>query len=76
MTQPLLATQEDPSLTPPYRCLATCYAHMGRLDDARQIVARLRAITFLIIPDASYYRNAEHHELFLSGLRMATGEAK
>jgi TolB-like protein len=71
VTQLLLAIQEDPSLTPPYRCLAACYAHMGRLDDARQIVARLRAITSLVIPDASYYRNAEHRELFLSGLRLA-----
>jgi adenylate cyclase len=41
VTQLLLATREDPSLTPPYRCLAACYAYMGRLDDARQIVARL-----------------------------------
>ena len=26
------------------------------------------------IPDASYLRNAEHRELFLSGLRLAAGE--
>jgi hypothetical protein len=26
------------------------------------------------IPDARYYRNAEHRELWLSGLRLATGE--
>ena len=48
---------------------------MGRLDDAREIVARLRAITSVVIPDASYLRNAEHRELFLSGLRLAAGEA-
>ena len=28
-----------------YRFLAACYAHMGRLDEAREIVAQLRAIT-------------------------------
>jgi tetratricopeptide (TPR) repeat protein len=31
----LLALQEDPSSTTPYRFLAACYAHAGRLDDAR-----------------------------------------
>jgi adenylate cyclase len=70
----LLAIQEDSSHPNPYRVLAACYAHMGRLDDAREIVARLRAITSIVIPDASYLRNPEHRELFLSGLRLAAGE--
>jgi hypothetical protein len=47
---------------------------MGRLDDAREIMERLRAITSLVIPDASYLRSSEHRELFLSGLRLAAGE--
>jgi adenylate cyclase len=72
----LLAIQEDPSNPTPYRVLAACYAHMGRLDDARETVARLRAITPVVIPDASYLRNAEHRELWLSGLRLAIGEAE
>jgi len=70
----LLAIQEDPSFPSPYRTLAACYAHMGRLDDAREIVTRLRAITSLVVPDLSQYRNAEHRELYLSGLRLAAGE--
>jgi adenylate cyclase len=70
----LLAIQEDPSFPPQYRTLAACYAHMGRLDDAKEIVARLRAITPVVIPDASDMRNTEHRELYLSGLRLATGE--
>jgi adenylate cyclase len=70
----LLAIEEDPSFSYPYRSLAACYAHMGRLDDAREIVARLRAITSVVVPDASYLRSAEHRELFLSGLRLAAGE--
>jgi adenylate cyclase len=71
----LLAIQEDPSFPNPYRFLAACDAHMGRLDDAREIVARLRAITSVVIPDASFLRNPEHRELLLSGLRLAAGEA-
>ena len=71
----LLAIQEDPSFPPPYRVLAACYAHMGRLDDAREIVTRLRAITSVVIPDAGFLRNPEHRELYLSGLRVAAGEA-
>jgi TolB-like protein len=71
----LLAIQDDPSFPTPYQFLAACYALMGRLDEAREIVARLRAITSVVMPDASYLRNAEHRELLLSGLRRAAGEA-
>jgi TolB-like protein len=70
----LLAIQEDPSLTVPYRYLAACYAHMGRLAEARVIVSRLRAISSVVIQDASFLRNAEQRELYLSGLRLAAGE--
>jgi len=70
----LIAIQEDPSLPVSYQLLAACYAHMGRLDDAREVVGRLRAITPVVIPDASFLRNAEHRELLLSGLRQAVGE--
>jgi hypothetical protein len=47
---------------------------MGRLDDARDVVRRLRAVTPVVIPDASFLRNPEHRELLLSGLRLAVGE--
>jgi TolB-like protein len=70
----LLVIQEDPSFPVPYRYLAACYAHMGRLDDAREIVMRLRAITRVVTPDSSPLRRAEHRELYLSGLRLAAGE--
>jgi hypothetical protein len=49
---------------------------MGRLDDAREIVARLRAITPVVMPTNVPYRNLEHREFYLSGLRLAMGEAK
>jgi TolB-like protein/class 3 adenylate cyclase len=70
----LLAIQEDPSSSTPYRFLAACYAHMGRLDDAREIVARLRAITSVVVPSGLPYRKPEDRELLLSGLRLAAGE--
>jgi adenylate cyclase len=70
----LRVIQEDPSHPAPYRFLAACYAYLGRLDDARKIVARLRGITSVVIPDARQLRNLEHRELYLSGLRMAAGE--
>jgi hypothetical protein len=65
---------EVPSHPLPYRYLAACYAHMGRIDEARKIIARLRAITPVVMPAASEYRIPEHRELFLSGLRLAAGE--
>ena len=69
-----LAIQEDPSFPPAYRFLAACYAHMGRLDEAREIVRRLRAITPVISPRILQFRNPEHRDLLLSGLRLAMGE--
>src|SRR5271167_447668 len=36
----LLAIQDDPSHPNPHRYLAACYAHMGRLDDARERSSR------------------------------------
>ncbi len=70
----LLAIQQDPALPHPYRVLAACYAHMGRLEEAREVVGRLRTISSVVVPDASYLRNPAHRELFLSGLRLAVGE--
>jgi TolB-like protein/class 3 adenylate cyclase len=71
-----IAIQENPTFAEPYRVLAACYAHMGRLGEAREIVARLRAITPQILTNQLPYRNAEHRELWLSGLRLAVGEAE
>jgi TolB-like protein len=71
----LLAIQDDPSFPTPYRYLAACYAHMGRLDEAREVVVRLRSITPLVVSGADCLRNPEHREFYLSGLRMAAGEA-
>jgi adenylate cyclase len=71
----LLAIQEDPSGPQRYRYLAACYAHMGRLDEAREIIGRLRTIAPVVISDVSYMRNREQRELLLSGLRLAMGEA-
>jgi TolB-like protein len=72
----LLAMQDNPGSPIPYRALAACYAHMGRLDEARAIVAQLRAITSRVVPNDLPLRNPEGRELFLSGLRLAAGEAE
>ena len=71
----LLQIQEDPSFPHAYRLLAACYAHMSRIDDAREIITRLRAITPVVMPRTSVMRNPADRELFLSGLRLAAGEA-
>jgi TolB-like protein/class 3 adenylate cyclase len=71
----LLAIQDHPGFGPSYRTLAACYAHMGQLDEARAVVARLRAITPLVVQSVTQFRNPEDRELLLSGLRLAAGEA-
>ena len=71
----LLAIQDDPSFPTPYRYLAACYAYMGRLDEAREVVDRLRPITSVVVSGADCFRNPEHREFYLSGLRVAASEA-
>jgi hypothetical protein len=71
----LQSIQDDPGFPPAYRALASCYAQMGRLDEARAIVARLRAITPQVVPSVLPWRNPEDRELYLSGLRLAAEEA-
>jgi hypothetical protein len=43
----LLSIQDHARFPHSYRLLAACYAQMGRLDEAREIVAKLRTITAL-----------------------------
>jgi adenylate cyclase len=69
--QLLLAIQDDPGFPSPYRFLAVCYAHLGRLDEAHEIIVRLRGISAVVIPETGHFRNAEHRELLLSGLRRS-----
>ena len=71
----LRSLQEFPGWVPNYRFLAACCAQMGRLDEAREIVQRLRALTPVVVPSATHWRNPEQRELYLAGLRLASGEA-
>jgi TolB-like protein/class 3 adenylate cyclase len=70
----LLSIQDNPGSPTPYRALAACCAHMGRLDEARATVAKVRALTPLVRPTNLPYRNPEDRDLLLSGLRLAAGE--
>jgi TolB-like protein len=70
----LESLERAPSFPVTYRVLAACYAHMGRLDEAREIVRRLSAITSAVMEPATRYRNPELRELFLSGLRLAASQ--
>jgi len=74
-TMLLRSLQEQPGWVPTYRFLAACYAHMGRLDEARDTIDQMRALTPIIVPDATHWRDLRQRELFLSGLRLAAGEA-
>ena len=71
----LQSLQEKPNWVPSYRFLAACYAHIGQLDEAKETVKRLRALTNAVVPSVTHWRNAEHRELFLSSLRLAADEA-
>jgi TolB-like protein len=70
----LAALEQAPGLPIAYQLLASCYAHMGRLGEAREVVMRLKTITSIVVPRIVPFRNQEHRELFLSGLYLAIGE--
>jgi adenylate cyclase len=72
----LLLLQDHPGASEAYRVAAACCAHMGKLDEARSIIGRLRRLTSEVEPTFQHWRNPEHRELFLSGLRLAMGEAR
>jgi TolB-like protein len=67
----LLPIQEDPGFLLAYHWLAACYALMGRLTEARDVIRRLRSMIPVVVTSESYLRKAEHRELLLSGLRLA-----
>ena len=72
----LQSIQENPGYPHSYRVLAACYAQMGRLDEAREIIVRLRVLTPDLVPSAAQLRSPADRDLFLSGLRAAAGEAE
>jgi TolB-like protein/Tfp pilus assembly protein PilF len=69
----LVSLQETPNWAPSLRFLASCYAHLGRLVDARSLVEKLREITPDLVPSAEHWRVREDREYFLDGLRLAVG---
>jgi TolB-like protein len=67
--------EETPFFLTPYRLLAACYAHAGLLDEARTTITRLRAITPEVMVNYPLpFRDPQHRDLYLSGLRLAIGE--
>jgi adenylate cyclase len=69
-----LSLQENPNWAPA-SFLASCFAHMGRLREAQDIVKRLRELTPVLVPSAEHWRVPEDREFYLTGLRLAVGEA-
>ena len=67
----LASLQQLPSYVTTYRFLAACYAHMGRLGDAQEVIKRVRVLTPDVLDSATHFRNPEHRALYLSGLRLA-----
>jgi adenylate cyclase len=67
----LQALQQNPTYPLALRFLASCCAHLGRLNDARAVVTRLRAVTPTIIPEETNFRVRAQNDMYLSGLRLA-----
>jgi TolB-like protein/class 3 adenylate cyclase len=69
----LLAIEQDPYWTYSHAYLAACYAHTGRLAEAREALSRWHAVA----PQFSgwgFMRNPEHRKMLEDGLHLAAGE--
>jgi TolB-like protein len=53
---------------------ASCYARLGRLEDAHSVVEKLRHITPVLVQDAEPWRIQEDRDFYLEGLRLAIGK--
>jgi adenylate cyclase len=71
----LASMQQLPSYVTSYYYLAACYAHMGRLEDARDTIRRLATLTTPAVnPLVLMPQPPEQRAFFLSGYRLAMGE--
>jgi len=72
----LRSFHEHPNWAPTSCFLASCYAHLGQLDEAKIIIKRLRALTPVVRPNADLWRDSEQREFYLSGLQLAMSETE
>ena len=71
----LASMQLLPSYVTNYYYLASCYAHMGRHDDAREIFRRLTVLTPPAAdPPVIMSQKLEQRAFFLAGYRLAMGQ--
>jgi len=56
--------------------LAVCYAHLGRLEDARKLVNRLKEMTPVLIPNVEHWRLPKQRDFYVTGLRRAIGDVE
>jgi hypothetical protein len=71
----LLDIEGRPRRPRPCQYLAACYGHMGRIDEARAIVARPHTVTSQVVPNELPLRNPEHRELLLVGSAARYGRS-
>ena len=70
-----LSLQENANWPPTLRFMASCLVHLGRLEEAGEVVNRLRAITPILIPSAAHWRISEDRDYYVDGLRTAISVA-
>ncbi|HVH78022.1 MAG TPA: winged helix-turn-helix domain-containing protein [Stellaceae bacterium] len=72
----LQSLQGHPNWPPTYRFLAACYAHTGRIEEARRTVEQLKNLTSVLAPALEHWRKTEHQDFYMRGLRLAIGDAE
>jgi len=69
------AIESNPNYTVPYRAVASALAHTGRIDEAREMIARLTVLvpdlSLSTLPEVVVFRHSGGLDLILEGLRRA-----
>jgi adenylate cyclase len=66
------AQRQNPSYVPPYRCLASAFAHLGRDAEAREAAARVLETDPAFTISAFIARGGQSNaKLLIEGLRKA-----
>jgi adenylate cyclase len=67
------ALDGNPNFTPTYRALAAALAHLGRMEEAREVARRLLALmpNFSADTETFVFRESGKLDLILDGMRKA-----
>ena len=71
------ATQLQPTVSINFALLAACYAHLGKIDSAREAIARYGQLSTVDVRNrTTLFKRPEHRQSFLDGISLCIGQGE